>query len=169
MDRDTADIIAHNFDFAGMNPGADRNAMALHFASGCDGAVNGPRRSVKNGKQAIASTLYGPAAIASNFSSDNVVVIVEEITPGPIAYLRGARGRIHDIGKQHCGQDAIDFGNVSLPSHELLDLTHDGSRVPNPPKVIVTIKLGNPCTLNVTGKIAALFNVYGEVAGAMDH
>ena len=88
---------------------------------------------------------------------------VEEITPCPVAYPHGARS-IHDIGKQHRGQDAIDFGNVSLPGHKLSDLTHDGSRIPNPPKVIPTIKLRNPCT-SMTGKIAALFNVYSAVAG----
>ena len=69
------------------------------------------------------------------------VVLIEEVAPTAIAKLRGALGRVDDVGEQHRREESFVFDWCSTFSgHELLDEVNDGVGVAEPGDVIGAIE-----------------------------
>ncbi len=56
---------------------------------------------------------------------------LDQLLPGPIAQLGGFLGRADDVGEQHGGKDAIEFGFLGLErNEESIDVEQRRFRVP---------------------------------------
>src|SRR5471030_2856068 len=62
MDGDAANIVAHHFALAGMEPGANVDAERSDFLGNSTGATNATRRPIEGGEKAVTGRLHLMAA-----------------------------------------------------------------------------------------------------------
>src|SRR5262249_29843001 len=115
-------VLAPKFDLPGVESGADLDAQRLH--SGDDGlrAPDGAGRAVEGCQDAVAGVLHEPSTVPLQFSTDEGVVLVEEVLPPPVPHLGRAYGGGDDVGEQDGGEEAVDLRNRPYAGKELLDL-----------------------------------------------
>src|SRR6266478_6681471 len=84
---DARHVLAPELYLAGMESGADLDAERLHAGRDRLGATDGARRAVEGGQDAVAGVLHQPPTIPLQLSTDEGVVLVEEIFPPPVPDL----------------------------------------------------------------------------------
>ena len=78
----------------------------ISIPSGPDGIAHGARcadgfgRPVEHGKEPVPEGLDGPAAVALELRSDDLVVALDQRPPSLVADVRGSLGRRDDVGEQ---------------------------------------------------------------------
>src|ERR1051326_4704609 len=107
MDCDAGDIVCPQLYLAGMQPAAHGDPKRRPQLGNCGGAAYRPRRTVKGREKPVAQVLYGTAARASDLLPDDLVMLVEQPPPWPVADFGGPSRRIDDIREQDRGQDAV--------------------------------------------------------------
>src|SRR5882724_1769593 len=95
---------------------------ARTYASSGLGATDGARRAVEGCQDAVAGVLHEPSTVPLKFSTDEGVVLVEEVLPPPVPDLGRAFGGGDDVGEQDGSEDAVGFGEGTNAGEELLDL-----------------------------------------------
>jgi len=90
VDRDAADVVAHQFAFAGMHSRAHFNTELPDRQRNGERAAHRSCRAVERREKTVAGGVGFLPPKASQFLSHNRVVRVQEITPGLVAKRRCA-------------------------------------------------------------------------------
>jgi hypothetical protein len=96
MHGDAADVVAHPFALAGVQPGPDVEAEAADSSADGLGAADGTGRAVKDRQEPIPSGVD----LAAVEAADHGVVGLQQVTPAPVTRGRCLLGGPHDIGEQ---------------------------------------------------------------------
>src|SRR5215831_14229326 len=96
-------------------------------------------------------------------------MLAKELFPSAIPDLRSSFGRVHDIGEQDGGENAIRLGSAAHPCQESLHLLTKGISIPRPRHVIVAGKLQVCCPWDVFRAVAAMLDVDGPISNAVHH
>src|SRR5204863_3642158 len=121
VDGNAADVVAHQFAFAGMHSRAHFDAKLPDRSHDRERAAYRSPRAVECREKAVAGGIGFLASKARQFLSHNRVVRVQETTPSCVAKRRRALGGRRDVEKEHGGQDTIWIIDRSFPGDELLD------------------------------------------------
>src|SRR5262249_31777504 len=82
---DPGDIGWTKFDLAGVEPGAQRNALLVRRVDERGCTAYGPQWSVERGEDAVAGGLDQFPAIFANDAAHHVVMVIEDPTPRIVA------------------------------------------------------------------------------------
>src|SRR6266566_4181621 len=104
---DSADLVAHQLTFAGVQPCANLNPERLNVFTDRARGPNGPGRSVEAGEEAVSCRVHLPPAVVLEQGANTSVVLVEHHAPGAVAELAGALGGAHDVREQDRGEHAV--------------------------------------------------------------
>jgi len=104
---------------AGVQPGAHLEAERLHRVADRHGATDRSLRAVEHREETVARRAHLAASKPSELGSDDDVVRIKQGMPVTVAHLRGAPGRVHDVGEEHRGENPI-IGHFSLVAGEEL-------------------------------------------------
>ena len=99
----SANIATSNFDFASMEAGASLQANLSRRRAKSQRAANCAARSIEPRQKTVASRLNENTMLCDGLNCQ-LVVTVQQSSPGLVAYRGGAAGGINDIGKQHRGE-----------------------------------------------------------------
>src|SRR5262249_7330342 len=125
-------------------------------------------RAVKSGEEAVTRRVHFAAAEPSQLAPCESVVALQELAPPAVAQrgrpLRGA----HDVGDEHCSQDAIGLRGVSRPRQKLLYLIQDHIHV-DPGRVVATGNLDEARAGNMPRQVAALLDPDYGIASTVDN
>ncbi len=99
MHRDAADVPASDFDFAGVEARAQRQADLPCRGAERQRAAHRARRPVESRENAVAGRLDQRAAVLFDRLFGQLIVAVQQSAPRMVAIFGGAAGRIDDVGK----------------------------------------------------------------------
>src|SRR5829696_1979284 len=169
VDGDPADVVAADFDLAGVQAGADLEVDVAELLAEADRAGDGPPGAVEGGQEAVAGRLDHPPAPLLDQAAADVVVDLEQVPPAAVAELAGPLGRGHDVGEQDRGQHPGRRGGLADPGQELLDgVQGELGGLPGQGPVGAG-QLDQPGVGDVLGQVAAVLDrEQGEVA-AVQH
>jgi hypothetical protein len=122
--RYSADVVASDFDFAGMEAGARRQANLFRRRAKSQRAANCAARSIKRRQNPIAGRLDQSTAMLCDGLNRQLIVAVQQSSPSQISYRGGAARGIDDICKQHRGENAFEIARrtIAMPRNELFDV-----------------------------------------------
>src|SRR5262249_47071183 len=147
-------VLAPKFDLPGVEAGADLDAQRLHAGGNGLRAPDGASRAVEGCQDAVAGVLHEPSTVPLQFSTDDGVVLVEEVLPPPVPDLGRAYGGGDDVGEQDGGEDAVDLRNWPYAGQELLDLPKH--RLDHAEGVVIAGHLHVLRAGDVVGEVAAV-------------
>jgi hypothetical protein len=101
VDGDSGWLNADELALARMDAHPDVELEIAQAAANRVGAADGARRAVEGREEAVASGVDFTPAVASDLSTDNAVVLRQEIAPGAVAEFRRPRRRADEIGEEH--------------------------------------------------------------------
>src|SRR6476620_6673648 len=122
MNRKATQIASAHIAFTGMNAGTNGNAETCHAVTHRGGAVDCRRRAHEGRKESIASRLDLRSTMPAEFVARHVVMLLEQLLPLPIAFLRGKSGGSDNVGEQHREKYPFIRLNRANPGHKLFDL-----------------------------------------------
>ena len=88
---DARDLAIVQLAFAGMDTGANLEADGPDGIANGRSRLDGPRRSVEGGEEAVPRRVELGAAVAADLTSDKRVVPRQQIPPGSVARARQSR------------------------------------------------------------------------------
>src|SRR5436309_6079915 len=96
---DTGDLLARDFAFARVEPGADDETQSGYRIADRLGAADRARRTVKGGEEAVPRRVDLPPAEAADLVADAILKALEKIPPAAVAELLGPLGRADNVGE----------------------------------------------------------------------
>ena len=96
-------------------------------------------------------------------------MLVEEVTPLPVAQRRDPLRRPDDVGEEDRGEGPVEVDGAPRAGQELLDLTEHHVGVAGVEEVGVARDLDQPAAGDVRGEVAAVVDAYEPVARPVDH
>src|SRR2546423_14438429 len=137
VDGDAADVVAADFDLAGVDAAADVEPERTGGIAGRTGTLEGRGGSVEGGAEAVAGRLDLAASEACELAADGRVVTVEQITPAAVAeFARSFRGA-DDVREEYGREHTICRVTTAHTGNELLDLVQRDAGVVGCPPVVV--------------------------------
>ena len=97
---DSADVIAANLALAGVQPGAHFYAECLHGIADRHRTADRSLRAVEHREEAVSGRVHLTAPEPIELCPNDGVVCIKQGMPVTVAHLRGAPGRVHDVGEQ---------------------------------------------------------------------
>ena len=133
------------------------------------GAPDCSGRSVEGRQETIASGDHLPAPEVAQFTPDQGVMPVQEVTPAAVPGPGGALGRADDVGEQNRGQHPVRLRSPAGPGQELLYLIQGSILVPDVDKVVTAGQLHILRLRDVGGQIPAVADLTVRIAGPVQH
>ena len=112
--RYSANIPASDFNFASMEAGARLQANLSRRCAKSQRAANCAARSIEPRQKPVAGRLDQNTAMLCDGLNRQLVVTVQQSSPGLVAYRGGAARGIDDIGKQHRGENAFEIARRTI-------------------------------------------------------
>src|SRR5207302_1218823 len=81
VDGDTADLAVHELDLAGVETGADLEALPMQLVGEAAGAADGGGGAVEDGEEAVSGTIHLAATGAAHRLLDDAVIAGEQLPP----------------------------------------------------------------------------------------
>src|SRR5262245_20984211 len=101
MHCNAGNIVTSPFDLARVQPDTNvETELARAIAEGAP-ALDRSRRTVKCRQKPVAKALYPTPAEATHLTHCHIVVLVEQLPPGPVAGQRGASGRVDNVAEEN--------------------------------------------------------------------
>jgi hypothetical protein len=122
-----ATVVALQFDLAGIQPAAHRDAEQPHLVGDRRGATH-RAPFVEGREKAVAEVLDRLAAKASDLLSRRPVLPLWQRVPLAVADFGGALRGSDDIAEQHRRQNPVRLYIAALAGQKLLGLTDDAVR-----------------------------------------
>src|SRR5438094_8848889 len=107
MHRNAADVVAHQLDFARVQPAADLDREFGRGSADRERASDPSGRSIEGRQEIVASRVDFATAETVKLLTDHGAELVEEITPRPVSELRRTLRRRHDASEQRAGEDPV--------------------------------------------------------------
>src|SRR5829696_7242523 len=114
VDGDPADVVAADFDLAGVQAGADLEVDVAELLAEADRAGDGPPGAVEGGQEAVAGRLDHPPAPLLDQAAADVVVDLEQVPPAADPgqeLLDGVQGELGGLP----GQGPVGAGQLDQP------------------------------------------------------
>src|SRR5262245_54133744 len=123
MHCNAGNIVTSPFDLARVQPDTNvETELARAIAEGAP-ALDRSRRTVKCRQKPVAKALYPTPAEATHLTHCHIVVLVEQLPPGPVTGQRGASGRVDDVAEENRREYAVRARCDARAGEEFLDLT----------------------------------------------
>src|SRR3954463_12818618 len=107
MNRDAADVLAHQLDLAGVESAADLESQRTDTVADRDRATDRSRGAVEGREESVAGRVDLPAAMALEPSSDERAICVQQVAPPGITDLGSLTRRLDDVVEEDCGEHAV--------------------------------------------------------------
>src|SRR5262249_49318454 len=159
---------ARDLALAGVNACANVEPERLQRVADRARRADRPARTVKRREEPVACRVDLVAAKPHEHAPDRGMVLVEQLSPAPVAELRCAAGRVDDVREEQRRQHAVRVGNRADAGEELLDLVEQLVDAADPRDVIVAGKLDETCTGDLACNPSALLDVSVAVAGSVE-
>ena len=156
MHGDAADVAVAELALAGVEARANRDPQGPYLVADCSCAVDAPSGSVEGGENAVPGALHRLTTVAIYLAADESVVLIEQISPAPVAERRRPLGRTHDVGEQNRGKHTVELAHRALAGEKLLNLVNDLVRVADPGPVVISRQLDEACARDLRGRASAL-------------
>jgi hypothetical protein len=114
MDGDSGHLAVDDLALARVQTGTHRDAQLLHGVCNRARAADRARRPIEASKETVAGSVHFDAAIAKQFATDELVMLLEEIAPPAIAEPCRVFARGDDVSEEHGRENAIGLG---IPVH----------------------------------------------------
>ena len=154
-DREPGDVVASEFDLAGMKPGPDVQSQRFGSDDDLRRAANGVRATVEGGEEPVAHRLDLATAVALEGGPDEGVVVVGQLAPRPRPQPGSLRSRVDNVGEQDRCQCHVAFGSLVAAGEELLDLVDERVAVTREEEVIIAGECDELGAVDVLGQVAA--------------
>ena len=130
VDGDSAYLAVHQLALAGVEARAYLQAELCYRLRDGAGAADRPSRAVEAGEEAVTGGVKLLTVVADELPTDDSVVPLEELAPGPVAERYRLLGRADDVGEKDGGKDAVSFDDVPFvpvpdAAQKPLDLVRD--------------------------------------------
>src|SRR5207244_6956498 len=122
VDRDPPNRSVCELDLAGVDSGSHFEAERPDALRDRSCAAEGSGRSVEGREEAVACSIDFASAKALQLTSNERVVLFEQIVPAPVTELARALGRTDDVGEEDRRQDAVGVDWLTDTGEELPDL-----------------------------------------------
>src|SRR5215210_4126803 len=110
--RDTCELVVADLALADMNPRAHLNSERTKRVADCRGGMDGARRSVECGEEAVSRGVELSTSVARKFAADRSMMALEEVPPARISHTRHEFGRTDDVGEQDGCQYAARLSSL---------------------------------------------------------
>src|SRR4029450_4615716 len=148
-------------------PGRSKGASIPAPGESMNGAWSGGG-CVDRGAHAVAGGLDEPPLEPGDVVSTDLVVRLEHGLPPTVAHGGGQVGRVHDVGEQHGGQDAIGHGSARDTAQKLFDAVEDLAGMLGHEDPVHPWQLDEPRVGNVLGKVASMVRRDHPVSGPIE-
>ena len=140
VNGNAADIPTSQFDLAGMQTGAQRQADLFRRRAKSQRAANCAARSIEGRQNPVAGRLDQNTAMLCDGLNCQPVVTVQQSSPGLVAYRGGAARGVDDIRKQHRGENAFEIARrtIAMSRDKLFDVAEQRFDVAGEESVIPT-------------------------------
>ena len=170
MDGHAGDVVADHLALARVHAHAHLHAQLARLARHRQRAAQrARRRPVERSEEAVADRLHRAAAEACELLAHSVVVACEQVAPAPVAEVRCARCRIHDVREHHRQQRARQPPPAASACQELLDLLEDRVAVAEERERVPPLELDVARARDVLREVARVAQVPHELASAVHH
>jgi hypothetical protein len=95
------DVLATQFDLAGVKAGPDLDAAIANSGGDRDRRSHRSAWAIKHSQEAVASRVHFPAAEAFQLRPDDIVVSIQLPSPKRIPRSSRSFGRSDDVGEEH--------------------------------------------------------------------
>ena len=138
MHRNPADVPASQFDLAGVEAGAQRQANLAGRGLERQRASNGAAGAVERRQNAVAGAFDQIAAMFVDKLLRHLIVALEQSTPLLIAHRGGAARGIDNVREQDRRQNAlkIERRTLAIPGDKLLNVAHQRLDIAGPGGVV---------------------------------
>ena len=169
MDRYSGQIVPTSLDLPRMESGTNVEAELDDSLAEGTGALNCPRRPVKDSEGAIPGRLDLTASKPLQMTPGKVIVSIEHFSPLSIPKLGGSLGRTHDVGEQHRGKYPVQNRARSCTRHKLLDLVENFFAPTGEGPMVISREFEEPGITDEVGQMAAVFRTNVSVPGPSNH
>ena len=114
VDGDAGDLAVDELALARVEPRADVEAEVAHSLDDRLGAADGACRPVEGRQEAVAHGVHLLAARPRELRPDERVVLLEQLTPGPVADFGHVCRRADDVGEEDRGQNSLRLASRCL-------------------------------------------------------
>jgi len=121
MDGHPGDVGTPDLNFAGVHTGSHLDAENPHRVDDGRRTFNGSTGAAEGGNKAVTRGVDLAPTEPIEFVADDVVVVVQEVSPPIVAEIGGPLRRTDDIGENDCGEGAFGLGPTADTSDELFD------------------------------------------------
>ncbi len=165
MDSQSGHVVPTSFDLPRMESSTNIEAELDDSLAEGTGALNCPRRSVKDSKGAIPGRFDLTASKPLQMTPGKVIVSIEHFSPLSISKLGRSLGRTNDVGEQHRGKYPVQNGAGPCARHKLLHLVENLLAPTSEGPVVISREFDQPGVTDELGQIAAVFRTNMSVPG----
>jgi hypothetical protein len=112
VDGNTADLVTDDLAFPDVDTGTDLDSQCPYAFADRGGATNSSGGTLEGGEEAVAGVVDLVAAVGSQLSPHECVVVSEHARPALIAQLEGMDRGVDDVGKED-GEEAVTRSKTS--------------------------------------------------------
>jgi hypothetical protein len=144
-------------------------AELVYTSADRGGALQRCRGTVEHSQESVPDRLDLVASETNELAPYEPVMIVEKVTPRPVAESNDVFCGSDDVREQHGCDGPTGNARSARAGEELLDFVHDELAVPGPPEVILTGQLDVLRGRDVACEIPTVLRRDHPVAAAVDH
>src|SRR3990170_4996638 len=152
---DAAYLTPAQLDLAGVDARADLDAGLAQHVADLEGAADGAPWPVERRQDAVAGGAVKAATVQGHALADDLVVLVEDLTPAAVAEPCGEVGRPDHVRDQDGRERAVDLGSAPGAGDELLDLVDQAVHVAEVDEPVGALELDQLGAFDVFGQVAA--------------
>src|SRR6266542_1977821 len=117
--RDAADLALAQLDLAGVQSGADVDALTPQLVANAEGAADAPGWSVECRENSVARGAVELAAVLLELRAHQRVMGIEHGAPASVAELHRPVGRSDHVREEHRREHAVRIARGARPCYEL--------------------------------------------------
>ena len=125
MDRDSSEILTHQFAFAGVKSGTELETQRAHVLSDRKCTSYRARGSIEGSEESIAGRIDFATSELGELGADHALKAFEQSAPLSVTKLCCSIGRSDDINEQYRGEKPVWVRAMANAGHELLDLVEN--------------------------------------------
>src|SRR3990172_7761383 len=130
-------------------------------------ATHRSRWAVECGKEAVARRTELPALEAFELPADQIMMLVEDVSPSAVPHLGSHTRRAHDVGEYQCCYHTVGIRTAACPRQKLLDLVDQCIRVSDEDEMVSAAKLNQLGAWDQGCQFPTEFDGYDLVIGPM--
>jgi hypothetical protein len=145
VNRYTADVPPSDLNFAGVETCPQRQTDLLRGRAERQRTSHRAAGSIERRQNAVAGILDQNPAMLLDHLLGELIVAIQHPAPALVAHGGGAERGIHNVGKQHRGQNPLKLGRrtVAMAGDKFLDVAKQGFVLAGPKGVVGIVGIFN--------------------------